>query len=265
MTFDGRIEAQFTVPAGVTISATNSGGGPTSVSITAGTYYPTTFLAHVITRLNTVRTPANWSGILATDNGKTNIVWTGTGTYSIAWTDTNVRDVMGYTTNLTAVAQGTTSTSVNQARMLWIPDCPLGLDCDTPRAPLVTDALATVSPRGDVTTLVGNVLLRHTGLRWSHVAESKVWEAAAVISGASFETFWSDAQLGLGSIPWFSPGSKLQVFDHASRQLGINANSGAGVSGWVATKGPTSIEPKKVSATWAGQWRIEIPELLSSG
>lgn len=268
MTFDGRIEARFTVPTGVTISATNSGGGPTSVPLVAGTYFPSTFIAHVIAQLNATRAPATWVGSISTGpagTGKTSIVWTGTGTYSIAWTDTNTRDMLGYTANLTAITQGVASVSTKQARGLWLPDCPLNLDCDTPRAPLISDALSVVSGRGDVTTLVGNTMLRHANLRWSHVLESKTWESAAVIANASWETFWKDAHLGQSTIPWFAPGSKLKIVDHAARTLGSDANAGTGVTGWVATKGPTTIEPKKVDASWTGLWRIELPELVSSG
>lgn len=268
MTFDGRVEAQFVVPAGVTIAATNSGGGPTAVSLTPGTYFPSTFIAHVVGRLNAVRTPANWTGSISTGpsgTGRVSLLWTGTGTYSIAWTDPNVGDVLGHPFNLVAVTQGVTSVGAEQARMLWIPDCPLNLDMDTTRAPVITDALVTVSPRGDATTLVGNSMYRHTMLRWSHVLEARIWEAAATTPNASWETFWSDAHLGLGTLSWFGPGSRLQVYDHAGRRLGLDAAANTGVGGWVATKGPTSIEPKRVSEAWAGLWRIEIPELVSAG
>jgi len=270
MTFDGRIEAQMTVPAGVSFTATNSGGGPTTISISAGSYFPTALIAHVQAQLNALRSPATWTVSLSTGasgTGKVTINWTGTGTYSIAWTGsgTTLRDVLGFTGDLTGVTQGVASVSSKHARMVWLPDCPLGLDGDTPRAPIVTDALVTVSPRGDATTLVGNTMYRHANLRWSHVAEAKIWEAAAAVTNGSWETFWKDAHLGQGSISWFRPGSKLQIYDHAARQLGINANSGAGVGGWVATKGPIEISPKKVDAAWAGMWRVEIPELVSSG
>jgi hypothetical protein len=268
VTFDGRIEAQFTVPAGVTISATNSGGGPTSIPIVAGTYYISAFVAHVVAQLNATRTPANWTGSLSTGasgTGKVTFNWTGVGTYTINWTSTTVRDVLGFAADLVGITQGVASVSPKQARGLWIPDCPLNLDGDVPRAPIVTDAQTSASPRGDATTLVGNKLYRHKNLRWTHVLEAKVWEAAAVIANASWETFWTDAHLGQGSISWFSPGSKLQIYDHAARQLGINANGGAGVGGWVASKGPADTEVKKVDQAWGGLWRIEIPELLSSG
>ena len=271
MTFDGRIEAQMTVPAGVSFTATNSGGGPTTIAITPGTYYISALVTHVQSQLNALRTPANWTVTLSTGasgTGKVTINWTGAGTYSVAWTasGTTLRDVLGFTADLSGVTQGVPSTGAKQARGLWIPDCTLGLDCDTPRAPLISDAMTVVSPRGDATVLVGNTMYRHTALRWSHVVESKTWEIAATIANASWETFWKDVHLGQGGISWFSPGSKLKIFDHAARVLGSDANGGAGVGGWVASKGPAEIAPKKVDARgWGGMWRIEIPELVSSG
>lgn len=269
MTFDGRIEAQFTVPAGVSIAASNSGGGPTAVSLTAGTYFPSTFVAHVVARLNAVRTPANWTGTLSTGasgTGRVTLNWTGTGTYSITWTSTDARDMLGFTINLAGVTQGVPSVGVAQHRMLWIPDCPLALDSDTPRAPIRTDAMMMVSPRGDATTLVGNRSFCHTGLKWSNVVESKIWEKAALIANASWETFWKDAQLAQGSHAWLvqSPGARLKIIDHAGRTLGSDANSGTGVSGWSASRGPMDINPKKSSGQWAGQWRVELPELVAA-
>ena len=251
MTFDGRIEALMTVPSAVSINATNSGGGPTAVSITAGTYYPSDLVAHVQTRLNAVRTPANWTVTLSTGasgTGKVTINWTGSGTYSIAWTSTTLRDVLGFTADLSGVTQGVASVSAKQARGLWIPDCPVNLSGDTTRAPVVTDAMPTVSPRGDVTVLVGNSMYRHVGVRYSHVVEAKIWEAAATITNASWETFWKDVYLGLGSISWFAAGSKLKLVDHTGRTL----NSDASISGWKATRGPFDTEVKKVDRAWTG-------------
>jgi hypothetical protein len=265
VTFDGRIEGQMVVPAGVSITATNS-GGPTTVSITAGTYYPSELVAHLAVRLNAVRTPANWTATLSTGasgTGKVSINWTGSGTYSIAWTanGTTLRDVLGFTADLTAITQGVASVSTKQARGLWIPDCPMNLSGDVPRAPLITDAMPVVSPRGDVTVLVGNSMYRHVGVRYAHVLEAKVWEVAAAIVNASWETFWKDVYLGQGSISWFTPGSKLKLVDHAGRTLG----SDAAITGWRATRGPFDTEVRKVDKAWAGMWMIEIPELVSSG
>lgn len=270
MTFDGRIEAEFTVPSSIEVSATNSGGGPTVVSLTAGTYYLSDFVTHLVARLNAVRTPATWSGSVSTGasgTGQVTLNWSGDDdeTYSIAWTDADTPALLGFAGDLTAVAHDMASVGTKQARGLWIPDHPLRLDTNTPRAPIVTDAMACVSPRGEVTTLVGNTFYRHTGLLYSNVAESRIWEAVATIANASWERFWSDAQLGQGDISWFTSGSRLRIYDHLGRELGAEANGGTGVDGWVASRGPFDLEVKRSDSTWAGHWRIEIPELISSG
>lgn len=259
----------MTVPSAVSFTATNSGGGPTTITITAGTYYPSTLVTHVQTQLNALRTPANWTVTLSTGasgTGKVSINWTGAGTYSIAWTanGTTLRDVLGFTADLVAITQGVASIGGKCARGLWLPDCPVNLSGDVPRAPIATDAMPVVSPRGDVTVLVGNSMYRHVGVRYSNVLEAKVWEVAATAAGfinGSWETFWKDVYLGQGSISWFAAGSKLKLVDHASRTLGSDAS----ITGWKATKGPFDTEVKKVDKAWAGMWMIDIPELVSSG
>lgn len=50
-----RIEARMVVPAGTTLQATNLTGGPTTVTIPAGGYYPTTLVAALATQLNASR------------------------------------------------------------------------------------------------------------------------------------------------------------------------------------------------------------------
>lgn len=58
-TFAGYVLGTMTVPSGVAIAATNSGGGPTSVGLTAGTYTPVGLVDHFTTQLNTYR-PASY-------------------------------------------------------------------------------------------------------------------------------------------------------------------------------------------------------------
>lgn len=266
VTFDGRIEAFFTVPSGVSFTATNSGGGPTTIPISSGSYFISTLVNHVATQLNALRTPANWTVTLSTGasgTGKVTINWTGAGTYSVAWTasGTTLRDVLGFTGDLSGITQGVPSPGAKQARALWLPDCPLNLSGDVPRAPVVTDANPVVSPRGDVTVLVGNAMFRQVGIKYSNVLEAKVWETAAAIPNASWELFWKDVHLGQTSIAWFTPGMKLKIVDHAGRTLGSDAS----ITGWKPTRGPFDTEAKKVHSAWAGMWMIEIPELVSSG
>jgi hypothetical protein len=81
-TYPGRIEARCTVPTGgLTVSATNSGGGPTDCTVAAGNYYPTaagtvsSVLTALKTALDTSRDPApgTWSVSLSATTGLVSI------------------------------------------------------------------------------------------------------------------------------------------------------------------------------------------------
>ena len=258
--FDGRLEALIVVPSGITISATNSGGGPTSVSITAGTYTPTTFVAHVVARLNAVRTPANWTGSLSTTTGL--VTLNCTGTWAITWTSTAARDMLGFTANTGSVSSAQTGT-LNH-RGLWLPDCPLVMMGPAARAPIVTDTRRTRGPTGFVVTYCGNSSYQHRELSWSHVPNAKAWEGAASLNG-SFEQWLRDTQYGLGHA-WFTRGSGFHIWDHSGTKVGSDLNAGAGPnSGWKITQGVTTTEMRRSANALDLMWRVEIPEIGSDG
>lgn len=177
--------------------------------------------------------------------------------WSLSWTDTNLRDVLGFTANISNVT--TTQTGAAQAKGLWFPDCSLTVEGDPERAPLVSDAVASVTPTGRVVTHVGNTFRRHRSLTWSHVPIAQVWDAEATYENGSWEEFFTETQLGLGST-WFTPGSPIQIYDHNGIQVGADAS----VAGWYII-GLNSIEPRKSVRDWTGLWRIEIPTLVAAG
>ena len=74
MAFGGRLESFFTIPASTTVTATNATGGPTSVSLTAGSYSPTSYCAHLQARLIAVRTGGTWTVTLSTGSAGTGLV-----------------------------------------------------------------------------------------------------------------------------------------------------------------------------------------------
>lgn len=270
MTFGGRLEAFLTVPSSTTIAATNSGGSGTSVSLTAGTYTPTSFCAHLATRLNAVRTPATWTVSLSTGTsgtGKVTIDCVGE-TWAITWTTAAAGTVLGYSGNIAS----TTDPAVSDynARGLWLPDCPLNMDGDPDRAPRVTDARSSESPTGAITTLVGTSKYKHTGLKWSHVTRGKVWEGAATTTYASFEQWWKDSQVSAGHT-WFSAGSAFQLYwdnGGTDRIVGYDLNSGSGpTNGWKFSPALAAIDQhvKRVDQGWLGMWEVAIPGIVTDG
>lgn len=261
MTFDGRVEAQMTVPSGITVTATNAGGTAT-VTFPVGTYFPSTLVSQLATTLNnTSPLSATWTATLSTGASGTGLVTlNGGGTWSIVWGSATgaLRDLLGFTGDINN--SNTSQTGTNQARGLWIPDCPIWMQGDPKRAPRVSDLRTTTSPTGVVYGLVGNFSYRHRQVRWSHVALAKTWEVAATTTNASFEFFFGETQLGLGS-SWFTPASAVKIYDHAGNVVGSDKS----IASWFVT-GVKDIEPARVDqAGWNGYWRIEFPEIVSSG
>lgn len=252
----GYVAANFTIPASTTISVTNGGGGPTTVTITAGTYNIDTFMTQLQSDLQTQRAPSGSAWTCAVSLGSTGTgkvtIDAPTDTWSITWTSTAVRDVLGFTANITSVT--TAQTGAAQARGLWMPNCPLfPASGKVLSAPRVTDLRQTVSPTGFVISHVGNSKYMHNGLRWSHVEVGRVWQASEAVTNESLEKFLTDAQFGLGS-PLFTPGSKCKIYSHEAETLGDTT-----IAGWYI-QGAGSMESvvKRVDASWDGLWSVEF-------
>ena len=259
-----RFEALMTVPSGATVAATNSGGTATSVPLTAGSYTPTSFAAHVQTRLNAVRTPASWTVSIDYTTGLCTIDCAGE-TWALIFTTAAAGTVLGFVGNIASTSDAATGTQ--NCRGLYMPDCPLAMEGDPPRAPLVTDLRTTESPTGRVFGLAGTSKYRHRNLRLSHVTRARAWEGAASTAYSTWEAWLKDTQLGAGH-SWFSVASPFQVYwDSAGSAslVGSDLNGGSGPSGGWYLTGISSIEPKAVDDSWRGMWSIEIPQIVSEG
>jgi hypothetical protein len=150
-------------------------------------------------------------------------------------------------------------TSTAQAKGLFFPDCTINMDGDPSRAPIVSDLRSSMSPTGQVLSLVGNTYKRHRNVRWEYVPKAQVWDATATYANGSWETFFTDSQLGLGH-SWFSPSSPVQIYDHSGVRVGVDAN----VAGWYII-GVDSIEPTKSQTDYTGLWKIQIPTIVAVG
>ena len=151
------------------------------------------------------------------------------------------------------------------ARGVFLPDAPLSIEGDPPRAPVVSDLRATIGPTGLSYAIVGNYFYRQMRLRYSHVTRAKIREAIASPANSSWEKFIKDTQLQLGH-PWFNPGSAVQIYDLGGQLVGLDANSSTGLAnGWNFSPPIASIEPTMSVDQWTGLWKIELPDLISSG
>ena len=262
--FATRFEGICTVPSSTTVAATNSGGTGTAVSLTAGNYTPTDFLTHLIARLNAVRTPATWTGSISATTGLCTIDCTGE-TWALTFTTATVGTFLGYVGNIGSTTDPSVGTQ--NVRGYWLPDCPLVMDGDPTRAPLVTDLRTTESPGGKVYGVVSADKYRHRGLKLTHVPRARMFEGAASTTYSSWEQWLKDTQFASGH-SWFSAASGCQIYwDSAGSAalVGADLNAGAGPSaGWFMT-GIDGIEPRMAAPPLTSYWTIEIPQIVSEG
>lgn len=264
MTYDGRIEAQMTVPLGVNFLASNAITPLlTGVFVVLGSYYPSQLGVELATVLNGYA-PSGWTVSLSTGPTGT-LQWTINCTstpWTIRWANaTALRDILGFTGDI--ISATTAQTGASQGRGLWTADCPLFADQDPRAAPIASDLRTTTAPTGRVLGLTGDIRYRHTNVTWSFVPKSRIWEAFAGVPNASWEFFFNETQLGRGS-PYYAPSSKVMIYDHTGAALGNLGNFGAGISGWWICS-VTDIAPGLTQKQWVGAYSLVLPELSSSG
>lgn len=263
MTYAGYIEAQCTVPSSTTISVTTPAGGPTTVTLTAGSYYMLELASHLQSVLNAQRpgSVATWTVTISTTGtsptGLTTIALTtgATESYSITWTSTDLRDMLGFASNISSQS---TATGTLACRGVFIPDRPLNLDDDPRAAPMLTDLRETESPTGYGLAVVGNVKYVHTGLRYAHVTRERYMDTDSGVT-PSWARFVKNTQLGQGH-SWFTPRSRVKITDHTAVLVG----SVDGVTKWWM-RGINRVSARKMNEAWTGAWMIEIPALVSDG
>lgn len=271
MSYAGYMEAQCTVPSAVTLTATNNGGGPTAVSVTAGTYYISELVGHLQTVLNAQRAGsggATWTvSISLTGSSPTGRVTISmsAGTFSITWTTAALGTILGHDTI-------TTQTSVTGnfcSPGVWCPQRPLagGPGFDPRIAQLVTDHRETEGPTGSLFAVGGNEKYVIGPFHYAHVERARTWDHWDDSGGTSnWERFIKNAHLGSGHA-WFSRASRIRVYDHTGVHLG-SETSEAELS-WkirgIRGTSPQQGGPRKMSDAWTGSWMIEFPMLVSDG
>ena len=113
-----RLEAIFPATAAYSVAATNAGGGPTAVTMTAGNYTTTSFITMLVARLNAVRTGGTWSGSVSYITGLVTLNCTG-GAWALTFTTAELGTVLGYASS---IGSGSVPVSGTQnARGLWLP------------------------------------------------------------------------------------------------------------------------------------------------
>ncbi len=251
MSKGGRLEAQMTVPVGGwAVSATNAAGGPTVVTVPAGSYYGSDLLTTFAAQLNASR-PPGWTVTASLGEGGTGLVTINCSStpWSITWTSTDLRNALGFTGNIVAVSSSQVGTSSLDG--VWIPDCPMARRDTQYGNDIVSDRRDSISPDGSVFTLVGNTHLRHPPITWSHVSRAR----AQLPDRNSWYQWVVRTQLA-ASVSYFAPGSQFNLYIDADANTLSNL-SPLKAPGLVDTKG---MEPSV--AGWDGRWRITTPDLI---
>lgn len=108
LNFAGRVEAKIVVPTGgAAVSASNAGGGPTTVTVPAGSYYLTSaggvssLIDELESQLNTSRPPSSgsWTVAVDTSGGTGRVTISCDEPASVSFTSTTLRDVLGFDRN----------------------------------------------------------------------------------------------------------------------------------------------------------------------
>ncbi len=248
---NGRLEAQVTVPSGGwSVSATNTGGGPTTATLAAGTYYPTALITALVSAINAAMGAPDFAITCAnTEGGSGRVsISTGSGTWSLSWTSTALRDLLGFAGNITAVS----STQVSDYAMkgVWLPDSPLVIEDDLSVGRYVTDLRQSIGPTGQVLTLVGNSYQRVKDVRWTHVSKDRTI-GSAVAYPMTWERFLYETQFG--SLSYFAAGAKVNLYTDATTPT---------LLGPYYIRGLSTSDVAQAVQGWAGRWGVAIPELI---
>ena len=246
----GRLEGLITVPTGGwTLSATNGTGGPSTVTIAAGSYTTTSYCSYLQTQLNASR-PAGWTVTPSFGESGTGLVTINCSSvnWSVTWTSTELGSLIGHG-NITARAS---ALSGGICPAVWMPDCaywsPYGKG---DHGHYVTDMRQTISPNGAVKTLFGNEMRVLPGLKWEAVQKARVKSFDIGAAFQPFEEFWRTVVLGkyYAALP---VGSTIAFFPDADVATSTD---------YRIVDLATFAPPQTVSG-YAGLYRVELPRLI---
>jgi hypothetical protein len=244
----GRLEAKVKFATAHTVSATNSVGGPSTVTIAAGSYYPTDLLTEFATQLNASRA-SGWTVSGAFTEGGTGLVTIHCTNvnWSITWTSTTLRDLLGFTGNISAVSVAQTGT--NAMKGVWLPDCPISIEDDATVGAYLSDLRQSISPTGSVLSLVGNTYRRHRNVSWSHVSKARA--RATATTTMAYEAWFYDTQMGGNAS--FAAGSRVALYVDATTPT---------LLGYYQLADVNTTDMDQSVQGWAGRWKVSLPTLI---
>lgn len=247
----GRLEAYITVPTGgwtltLTITAI---GGPCTITMTAGAYTVTTFLAALKTALDAASGADGAFGVTinTTDRTGTGIVTIthATQTFTLVPGSTEMLGLLGMASMTPAAL---TFSGARPMRGVWLPDSDISSTYgDGDEGHTEIDAGRTVSPTGQVRGLAYATRVRQPWIRWANVTRARARTSAEAALGDSFETWWLDTHSG--RYTYFGSSPKVIVYSDSDTST---------VLGTYRLIDRRTTEMVQAAPPWNGLWSIEI-------
>jgi hypothetical protein len=248
----GRLEAQWTLATSQTMTLNVTGiGGPYTVTISAGSRYPTGLVAEIQTQLDAA---TGADGAFTVSMSKTDETGTGivtiahaTQTFTLAFTSATFRAALGFAGDLTPAALTFSGTSTMAG--VWLPDCPIDSTYGREAGHSEGDRSTMVTPTGNMSGLHYATRVVHPEIRWSHVSRARAREAAETTDGLSFESWFRDTHLS--RVSTFVPVCpKVLIYDDSTGETVV------GYFYLTRPVGDTAME--KAAAPWHGLFTVVI-------
>ena len=241
------------------MACTDASGGPTTVTLPAGTYYHSSDGSNANTLGEALTTAANavmgntWSFSVNTSssgNAKYQVSATGF-TCDASFTDTELRDLLGFDGDFTS---GGSKAADNQAQALWMPSYGWQKKNGKPGGSArVSDQQTTMNAAGYVYAVQGRDY-KTARIIWPMETRAKCWTADESTANESFETFLYDGIWGKAAWGTVTGPIRFHPDEDADTTEDYGTFSVLGMRTW----DPSEL----VEHFAAGRWAIELPELI---
>lgn len=232
-----KLEGRITVGATANVDVTEigGGGGPFTVTITAGDYYPATLCSTIGTLLtNNPSLSGTYTCSLSDDTdastGKVTISATGITSFTLTWatsTSQAIRDALGFTGNLSPTAAS--HTSANACPYLWLPNVgrtnamgPEPISSSLRLGVPMMDYRLTRAPTGASKRLVSNTTYVES-LEFHYVSGAKAAKRLESVTNESWETFYTTVLGGGKQIRYYPDRSSDTTYGTVVVENGADA------------------------------------------
>ena len=263
---NGKIERSITASSwSVAVTEVGGGGGPHTVSLTDGTYYPSTTsgaldplgtaFAAALTANGSLSGTYAWSGSYGEGGtGKGVLSATGITSFAITWTSTNLRDALGFGSGPT-ISGSLSYTSTAASSAVWLATSPIvspfgagdnGWD--------EADASFAESPAGNVYAVYGQ-RKRACPFRWDAVTLARMRIANESVVNESFQKFFRDSILAEAGFAAGKVAGPLRIhWDADSTTVYVTCK--------LAAETLRKISQAQLTEGWTGLWGLDLGRVV---